>query len=54
MESTFNWYWLVDGFMDQGHRVHLADTASIQQYEGLKYTKNNQRAGSGPPPAICL
>lgn len=38
----------------RGHRVHLADTASIQQYEGLKYTKNNQRAGSGPPPAICL
>lgn len=54
VESTFNWYWLVDGFMDQGHRVHLADTASIQQYEALKYTKNNQRAGSGPPPAICL
>ena len=21
--------------MDQGHRVHLANTAAIQQYEGL-------------------
>ena len=24
--------------MDQGHKVHLANTAAIQQYEGLKYT----------------
>ena len=38
VESTYNWYWLVDGLMDQGHRVHLANTAAIQQYEGLKYT----------------
>ncbi len=38
VESTFNWYWLVDGLMDAGYRVHLANTAAIQQYEGLKYT----------------
>jgi hypothetical protein len=38
VESTYNWYWLVDGLMDKGHRVHLANTAAIQQYEGLKYT----------------
>ena len=38
MESTYNWYWLVDGLMDEGHRMHLANTAAIQQYEGLKYT----------------
>jgi transposase len=38
VESTYNWYWLVDGLMEQGHRVHLANTAAIQQYEGLKYT----------------
>ena len=38
VESTYNWYWLVDGLMDQGHRIHLANTAAIQQYEGLKYT----------------
>ena len=24
--------------MDQGHKIHLANTAAIQQYEGLKYT----------------
>src|ERR1044071_1341564 len=38
IESTYNGYWLVDGLMDQGHKVHLANTAAIQQYEGLKYT----------------
>jgi hypothetical protein len=34
VESTYNWYWLVDGLMEHGHRVHLANTAAIQQYEG--------------------
>ena len=24
VESTFNWYWLVDLLMDEGYRVHLA------------------------------
>jgi hypothetical protein len=24
IESTYNWYWLVDGLMDTGYRVHLA------------------------------
>ena len=38
VESTYNWYWLVDGLMEQGHRVHLANTAAIQQYEGLKHS----------------
>jgi transposase len=37
VESTYNWYWLVDGLMEAGHRVHLANTVAIQQYEGLKY-----------------
>jgi hypothetical protein len=23
VESTYNWYWLVDGLMEQGHQVHL-------------------------------
>ena len=51
VESTYNWYWLVDGLMDQGHRVHLANTAAIQQYEGLKYTDDTRmRAGS---PTFC-
>ena len=30
--------------MDKGHRVHLANTAAIQQYEGLKYTDDKSDA----------
>ena len=26
VESTFNWYWLVDGLMDAGYRLHLTNT----------------------------
>ncbi len=26
VESTFNWYWLVDGLQDTGYEVHLAHT----------------------------
>ena len=44
VESTYNWYWLVDGLMDQGHQIHLANTAAIQQYEGLKYTDDHSDA----------
>src|ERR687883_507278 len=38
VESTYNWYWLVDGLMEAGYRVHLANPAAMQQYSGLKYT----------------
>ena len=38
VESTYNWYWLVDGLMEADYRVHLANPAAIQQYNGLKYT----------------
>ena len=37
VESTFNWYWLVDGLQDAGYKVHLANTTAIKQYDGLKY-----------------
>jgi len=37
VESTYNWYWLVDGLMEQGYALHLANTVAIQQYDGLKY-----------------
>ncbi len=36
VESTFNWYWLVDGLVANGHRAMLVNTSAIQQYEGLK------------------
>jgi transposase len=44
VESTYNWYWLVDGLMEHGYRVHLANTAAIQQYNGLKYTDDDSDA----------
>jgi len=44
VESTYNWYWLVDGLMEQGYKVHRANTAAIQQYEGLKYTDDDSDA----------
>ena len=44
VESTYNWYWLVDGLMEQGYKLHLANTAAIQQYNGLKYTDDNSDA----------
>lgn len=40
VESTYNWYWLVDGLMDAGYRVHLVNTAAVKQYEGLKYKED--------------
>ena len=38
VESTYNWYWLVDGLQEQGLPVVLANPSAINQYEGLKYT----------------
>jgi len=38
VESTYNWYWLVDGLMDNGYQVHLANPSAIKQYEGLKHS----------------
>src|SRR4030095_6637505 len=43
-ESTYNWYWLVDGLMAADYRVHLANPAAIQQYTGLKYTDDHSDA----------
>lgn len=40
VESTYNWYWLVDGLMDKGYQLHLANTLAIQQYNGIKYTND--------------
>jgi len=41
VESTFNWYWLVDGLQAQGYRVHLANASAIKQYEGMKHTDDS-------------
>jgi transposase len=37
VESTFNWYWLVDGLQAAGFSVHLVNTAAVKQYDGLKH-----------------
>jgi transposase len=37
VESTYNWYWLVDGLQDHGYPVVLANPAAMQQYNGLKH-----------------
>src|SRR4030095_6863888 len=29
VESTYNWYWLVDGLMEAEYRVHLANPALV-------------------------
>ncbi len=37
VESTYNWYWLVDGLQDAGFDVRLAHASAIPQYAGLKH-----------------
>ena len=44
VESTFNWYWLVDLLHDAGYRVHLANPAAIQKYSGLKHSDDKHDA----------
>lgn len=38
VESTYNWYWLVDGLKDAGFTVKLANTGAIKKYDGLKHS----------------
>jgi len=44
IESTFNWYWLVDGLMDADYSVALVNTCAVKQYEGLKHTDDQYDA----------
>lgn len=44
VESTYNWYWLVDGLMDHAYEVRLVNTAAVKQYEGLKYSDDRHDA----------
>ena len=44
IESTFNWYWLVDGLMDAGYQVKLVNTSAVKQYEGLKHSDDRDDA----------
>ena len=38
VESTYNWYWLVDGLQEAGYKVHLANPTAIEPYSGLKHS----------------
>ena len=38
VESTFNWYWLVDGLQEHGYHLRLVNTSGVKQYDGLKYS----------------
>jgi transposase len=44
VESTFNWYWLVDGLRAQGYPIDLANPAEIKQYNGIKHADNKHDA----------
>jgi len=45
VESTYNWYWFVDGLREQGWDVRLANPAKMDQYEGIKSTDDDSDAG---------
>lgn len=44
VESTFNWYWLVDGLQDHGFDTKLVNTAAVKQYDGIKHTNDHSDA----------
>jgi len=44
VESTFNWYWLVDGLQAAGYPVRLANPAGMEAYSGLKQTNDQTDA----------
>lgn len=44
VESTYNWYWLVDGLMDAGYIVKLVNTVAVKTYDGIKFTSDEHDA----------
>ena len=44
VESTFNWYWLIDILMDNDFKTHLANQSAVKKYEGLKHSDDNDDA----------
>jgi transposase len=62
VESTYNWYWLVDGLSDHGYKTVLANPGGFSQYRGLKFTDDRSdsfflaelsRLGIVPEGHIC-
>ncbi len=44
VEATYNWYWLVDGLMVCGYKLHLAHPGAIVSYSGKKRTNDSHDA----------
>ena len=44
VESTYNWYWLVDGLHQAGYPAVLANPARIDQYSGIKHADDKNDA----------
>jgi transposase len=44
VESTYNWYWLVDGLQALNYPVVLANPAGMQQYSGIKHADDTNDA----------
>jgi transposase len=44
VESTYNWYWLVDGLKDAGYDVRLVNTTKAAKYDDMKYTDDKHDA----------
>src|SRR5882724_10390800 len=44
VESTFNWYWLVDGLQSLKYPVVLANPAAMEQYSGVKHADDTNDA----------
>jgi len=44
VESTYNWYWLVDGLRARSYPVLLANPAQIDQYSGIKHADDKNDA----------
>lgn len=44
VESTYNWYWLVDGLKDAGFDVKLANTVAMKRYDSLKHSDDQDDA----------
>jgi transposase len=44
IESTYNWYWLADGLLENGFKVQLANPAKFEKYNDLKYVDDKSDA----------
>jgi transposase len=43
-QSTYNWYWLVEGLKAAGFEVKLANTVAMKRYDGHKHSGDEDDA----------